>query len=144
MAEYYVPEKSEFHEGFIFEYREEISSDEWNELEFKQVMFDGEHGLDWFKSSGHKLIPTMEHFRVKHLDHDDIIELGGELMHEEHYNHNKLFHLENHSVILNPKNGWCVITVRSKERQEDYTAFVGTIKNKSELRRILKQVGVIQ
>lgn len=132
MAEYYQPTLEDFTIGFEYEFLT-------GGVEWKKFVFDMDRPQAVLENV--RDYPTT--FRVKYLDEEDIIELGGVLMHEEKGNPNKMFHIGDHSIIWN-QTGWCIITVRTKERHEDYTAFVGTIKNKSELRRILKQVGITQ
>ncbi len=77
---------------------------------------------------------------MKRLDETDIESLGGELSHEKEGNPNKKYSFGKHSLIFNSKNGWCIITVRSDVRQEDYAAYVGVIKSKSELKRLFDRI----
>ena len=137
---YYTPHISEMYFGFQFEV---LNSKE-------HYFFEGADG--WHNASMdygilgnmqniHRLILDKQ-IRVKTLEEIDIKNLGGKLSHEEESNPNKMYYFEKHSLIFNCKNGWCIITVRSAERQEDYTAYVGLIKNKSELNRLFDNLGV--
>ena len=140
---YYTPKLSEFYFGFEFEV-----------LNTKDEMYipTYEEGI-WFitkvdlgvlgdLSNLQKLILEKQ-IRVSVLSEHDIYELGFELNYEEENNSNKMYFLGKHSLIRNCRN-WCIITVRSDERQEDYTGYVGVIKNKSELKHLLQQLKCVQ
>lgn len=140
---YYTPKLSEFYFGFEFEV-----------LNTKDKMYipTYDEGV-WFitkvdlgvlgdLSNLQKLILEKQ-IRVSVLSEHDIYELGFELNYEEENNPNKMYYLGKHSLIRNHHN-WCILTVHNDEREEDYTAYVGVIKNKSELKRILQQVGCVQ
>lgn len=140
---YYTPKLSEFYFGFEFEV-----------LNTKDKMYipTYDEGV-WFitkvdlgvlgdLSNLQKLILEKQ-IRVSVLSEHDIYELGFELNYEEENNPNKMYYLGKHSLIRNHHN-WCILTVHNDEREEAYTAYVGVIKNKSELKRILQQVGCVQ
>jgi len=139
-TEYYTPHISEIYFGFEFEV---LNSRE-------HYFFEAADG--WHKASMDfgilgdikNLICLIrdKQIRVKRLDEADIESLGGELSHKEEGNPNKMYYFSKHSLIFNYKNGWCIITVRNDVRKEDYTAYVGVIKNKSELKRLFDNLGV--
>jgi hypothetical protein len=136
---YYTPEIESFHVGFEYE-------------EFNREAL-AEEGI-WYKEictsylDGISDLLRNRRIRVKYLDEADIVEaLKAQLYPTEADtgNHNKMFvfgRTQQHSIIFNPKSCRCVITLRDDIRKEDYTAFVGTIRNLSELRLIQKMVGI--
>ncbi|NJO25811.1 MAG: hypothetical protein HC867_08715 [Bacteroidia bacterium] len=138
--EYYTPHISEIYFGFEFEV---LNSREHYFFEAA----DGWHraAMDFGILGDIKNLICLirdKQIRVKRLDEADIKSIGGELSHEEDGNPNKMYYFGKHSLIFNGVNGWCIITVRSDARQEDHTAYVGVIKNKSELKRLFDNLGV--
>jgi len=92
--------------------------------------------------------------RVKHLDREDIESCGWGFKKEK--NKAMLFEILKDDfngrrrskliMAFNPISQWiCIALVIEKpfEENEERTFFAGTIKNKSELARVLKQVGVV-
>jgi hypothetical protein len=142
-SDYYTPELSEFYLGFEFEvlntkgkmYIPNYDEGVW-------VITKVDLGVLGDLSNLQKLILEKQ-IRVRVLNEHDIYELGFELKYEEENNPNKMYFLGKHSLIRNNHNR-CIITVRSDERQEDCTGYAGVIKNKSELKRILQQLGCVQ
>ena len=47
------------------------------------------------------------------------------------------------SILYSYKLKRAIITIWDNVRKEDYTAFVGTIKHKEELKTIMKQIGIL-
>jgi len=112
---YYTPSIEEFHVGFVFE-----------------RYFDQNNTKGWFKVSITTINNTLdlvdsirkEEVRVKSLDQDDIESLGFELQGEDFVS-----------------NGYHIYLAKvNVEIYAEGVSFIGTIKNKSELKRILKQV----
>lgn len=144
--EYYTPTKSDLIYGLEFE--ETYNGIDW----FKKVADDDlymgmeEWSGDLFDLIGCSFYEPASYdkhrIRVKYLDETDIETIGGRLSHEEKGNPNKMYYFGKHSLIFNYINRWCILTIRNDERQEDYTAYVGTIKNKSELKRLFDNLGV--
>ena len=147
---YYTPEIEEFHIWFEFEYLPqrgnwilEISGDKW----IKET-FTGSCGCDG-ESEVHEIHRAIEtkKCRVKYLDREDI---------ERSFEGDKHFvyssqteggfdYFQNNQkdkLFYHPIMNRCVIELWDKERQSNYVAFLGVIKNKSELKRILKQIGI--
>ena len=126
---YYTPELEEFH--YNFPYEQKAVTGGWREMEFS------------FNLKKIKSYLEQGRIRVKHLDRDDVESCGWEYQ-PDRDNLEMFYDKETgtHSIIHNKINGWVLITLRNKIRKEDHTAFTGTIKNKSELKRILKQVGI--
>ncbi len=137
MSKYYTPELEEFHVGFEYQslWGLEGINEEWHDEVYSE------------KDCVNNLCGTL---RVKHLDREDIESLGFYC----HPTDNRVFHNKD-GIIIN--TGWSspvrkdeptlVITHQvfdeSKTRViHEHYLFNGTIKNKSELKRILKQLGI--
>ncbi|NRA77284.1 MAG: hypothetical protein HRU18_03665 [Pseudoalteromonas sp.] len=123
---YYTPEVEEFHVGFEYQV---LDGDVWiNEV----VGLDNTGDLEFLKD-----LIIEESCRVKYLDREDIESLG--------------FVTYMKSVKDSFKLGSTVIRLKVEQilifRYDEYTIdellFKGTIKNKSELKRILKQLNII-
>jgi hypothetical protein len=120
---YYTPEIEEFHVGFEYEHRN---------------LPDGEDA-EWFPHVFNKHCDAETHKnmerRVKHLDREDIEGCGFEELNEKDEYRLK----SNDAIWLEIKHGLVFI---ENLHERDGNLFKGTIKNKSELKRILKQIGV--
>ena len=118
---YYTPEIEEFYVGFEFEYKDHNGSKRWH-----KAVIDGE--THSFKT------PYVYETRVKHLDKEDIESLGfKENMGQEYYSMLKgvtKIAIES----LSPPNFY-------RMEIEHHIMFF-TIKNKSELKKVLKMIGV--
>ena len=86
------------------------------------------------KAKGKYYTPEFEEFRVKYLDREDIESFGVFHHDEDNCYHDKW---GDRSLYYSDGTGTVRIVIKSK------TVFQGVIKNKSELKRVLKQVGVI-
>lgn len=153
---YYTPSIEEFHVGFEFEY---FDNGEWNKnkLDFDDIV--SPPGLDdnstqpfYWKS----YINLKGRFRVKNLDQSDIEELFIPLGFYKDpnpfsgccYINGSYLESNSISVSLEPETNLLQITrynyfIRSNGRE--YTSsnlFYGLIKNKSELKRLMKQLGI--
>lgn len=137
MEKYYTPRIEEFHDGFEFEYNvynEEI--DEFTNM-WEKSKFDSRSGL------GH----DMTHFlndgqvRVKYLDQEDIESLGWKYNND--YNEGKVFKKftnDKYYVLYFKDN---IIEIDYLNNAFENGVFKGTIKNKSELKNLLKQLQII-
>jgi len=162
-SRYYVPEIGEFHPGFEFEYRPRIYlgvmahmtlpityEKEWKKAEFRKRLedpdFPGElHFDDPAEMYIGDVVRAVENdaIRVKYLDEADILNLGGfpagapfEGSYAVDLNDDDfLISMYERNIVKISKTGknW---KIRDK-------VFEGVIKNKSELKRVLKQVGVM-
>lgn len=137
---YYTPTIDEFYVGFEFKsnyilFREGNKGDEW----FKHILSLENHG--WFWEAYYNDAVEAE-FRVKYLDREDIESLGfvyykthpGTTTHEFETT-------DGHCLItFDPMwgNGWNITITDDTE----FTYFHGFIKNKSELIKLLKQIGI--
>lgn len=126
---YYTPELSEFHVGFEFE-QKEYSGLRWLSKEM------GWQGVKKIKSYNEQGL-----IRVKYLDQEDIESLGFEEGGSWDYTSGdfriqfpmKDNRMPNHNVIIHTSHAGAY-----------FMTFCGVIKNKSELKRVLKQVGYEQ
>ena len=129
---YYTPEISEFHVGFEYEYYNEYHRPDgiWEKVGLNE--FD-----DWFVHNF-----EIEKSRVKYLDKQDIEDLG--FKEDENNSTPDRLNLELY------KNGFTIgvvlynvteLIIYKYTGKED-VLFRGTIKNKSELKKLLKQIGI--
>lgn len=140
---YYTPEIEEFHVGFEVDRRvsnmHTTKNDVWARFTVTQ---DYLSDIDLFD------------VRVKHLDREDIESLGLEFKYNEKGNENIAFtkKYENHprydnqyvDIIWNYASRRVLICEGDNETGWDewVTRFSGTIKNKSELKKVLKMLGI--
>lgn len=124
MKKYYTPDFSEFHPGFEYESLG-ITNDNW-----ESYVWDFN-----YKKEALKVILEFKGIRVKRLSRECIEAEGGFIDKNEMWNMGNglymtsIFHLEN------------VYEITNGERYEQAQVyFLGTIRNKSELKRVLKQV----
>lgn len=144
MSKYYTPQIEEFYIGFEYEYKNShISSNgEWyDSWELKTL----ESFKDLYDFIDGTLLDIQQDIRVKHLDREDIEECGWWFDDE---NGNRA-EIEGGGYILFIQNNRDILIKQEYKynRKENYyigfnTLFDGTIKNKSELKRIMKIVGI--
>lgn len=137
---YYTPELEEFHIGFEYEFLEQHGSPEekWVEKILTEIS-DGEDDM-YLGNTLHAIekyerVYLRNAVRVKYLDEDDIKELGWELSWSEF---NTLTFTKSKSVIT----WWVESTHLRINYQTGWQLFDGQIKNKSELKRLMKQLGI--
>ena len=132
---YYTPTIEEFHVGFEYEENallgyigdENIEVREWitTKIETAVHMYD--------------VILRMERgeniFRVKHLDRKDIESLGLESTKPLWYQ----YHNDRYMIVDLSNKGDNMYSITDK--RYDMYLFYGTIKNKSELKKVLKMIG---
>jgi hypothetical protein len=133
-SKYYTPEIEEFHVGF-----------EFNAL-FEGVWGNHVYGAEMYVSLG-RIVKDIneEKIRVKHLDREDIESLG-----YKHFKHHPkgvfsavdYYHGYSAGLTHYHDTNTIVIYEQLQGDMEGETWFRGKIKNKSELKRILKQIGV--
>lgn len=138
---YYTPSIEEFHVGFKFELLEPLKQgavsafEGWQKLTVKDIsLLSNKYFKELFKQ---------KYIRVKYLDSIDIQDLGFELLHNDgdalEFNiadkYDEITYLwfdyETHNIDIYVGDGY----------DKDYL-FQGTIKNKSELKKVLKMIGV--
>ena len=139
---FYVPDISEFHVGF--EYEVEDLGDDGATRVWRSQVFEGEETRTYFVEELQK-----NEMRVKYLDEEDITSLGFEWNSScDNYSlysskdfidagvkkYLRITHYEQKNI--------CHIETLESDRLGRYsTKFDGVIKNKSELKRVLNQIG---
>lgn len=122
---YYTPSIEEFHVGFEYEWLN-ISNDEW--LKKKYGSFECSYN-------------SPERTRVKYLDQEDIESLGGSLIRTQSWDggvFEQTYKLEKLDILYNPTPlNKCWVHIQ----KGNCTLFAGRIRNKSELKKMLKQIG---
>ena len=149
---YYTPEIEEFHEGFEFEYKSRVRKgvikfmegnheyfQEWKEGVFTIHREDIKSFEDCYYTPG-SLYDINSYLkdsaiRVKHLDREDIESLGFKWDEDDIYYSNDIW--GRFSLHHYPEVNAVVLYDGPKEYH-----FRGVIKNKSDLKRILKQLGI--
>lgn len=134
-SKYYTPEIEEFHVGFEYE---AFHSKEW---------FFEEGGNQWVKSKvslGTDILTlnyaiNCDFVRVKYLDREDIESLGWKAgvqgLAVDGYSGWEEFKKDDYRMVLSDNQGLIIVC-------RNHTSFSGTIKNKSELKKLLKQLGI--
>ena len=150
MAKYYTPDISEFYVGF--EYESNYNKSNWETTTLKY-----EDTVSFFDNYEYDAYPT--EFRVKYLDIEDIESFGFTHTtslngYQENFRIEKLFRRLNEehddtmwqNVFLQyaPDIHRIIIRNEISDGSEDETFFEGIIKNKSELKRLLIQLNIIE
>lgn len=156
MDKHYTPDLTEFHLGFIFEHKYKdhpVIVDGWGPA----LVTEGSK-LENFQD-----LINEDRIRVKHLDREDIkgedwtfdIEADKALLFQKEGNFRRGEALV--SILYNPISHWLLVWYGDKANNSNYIVeyqegsthihttnvlFAGKIKNLSEFRRILKQIGV--
>lgn len=125
---YYTPQVDEFHIGFEYEICSNDHADIW-----EKSVFDGTERFDVIESQSSL-------FRVKHIDKEDCLSLGLELKIWD--NGSGYFQKGNYTIGIYGTGLFC--TVSKNDYGNNIMRFSGDLKNKSELKRILEQVGCVQ
>lgn len=138
--DYYTPSIDEFHNGFEYEIFEDF--DHYPKKSWHKQVFgvDGDNP----ESLGYVCQNSLERIRVKHIDKEDLLALGLSIFGKG----NKTFYIKTDTVFMVHLLGSkTVITkdIKLPDKSDANTnVFDGIIKNKSELKRILQQVGCVQ
>ena len=131
---YYVPEKEEFCIGFIFE---ELDFDEVESEVFIKKTIEHPDEI-YYVISGITV-------RVKHLDQEDIESLGWEFVKKHPGTECYDFEISDIKldVDFDAKNKMHVrIYLSSEDYENELNLFSGTIKNKSELEKLMSQLNI--
>lgn len=136
---YYLPEVEEFYVGFQFEgvdIDDDICCHLWKQYTVisPRQLFNVEYWID------------QEEVRVKVLDREDIEDFGFQPMIP--INVDDPFYPVNEWLIDTINNSWHIVKSKTGEYQINYgmfgsnkVYFNGTLRNKSELKRVLKLIG---
>lgn len=139
LDKYYTPEIEEFHIGFKYEYKSDFymeilnkTSGDWRKEEcYFLVDSDGESELNDIE----KLIQN-KNIRVKYLDKEDIESLGFKKISNNWWSTN--LYSDGHQ-LLKINNNYEISYGRHEVRD---ILFSGNIKNKSELKKLMKQLKI--
>lgn len=131
---YYTPSIEEFCHGFSYELKCKYPNEErWEKRDYY-----------WRED-----LPYSLEIRVKYLDQEDIESLGFNLVKEPEYKHLKKevtlnYFPTSHSVLILSKGYNSDLKSPETKTEYWYQMFGGIIKNKSELKRLLKQLGIYE
>jgi len=147
---YYTPEIEEFYPGFEFEFHQEL----FNRNLTKPILYDSDWVIRKFSISNyHSIINELldinlmkELLRVKYLDKKDIESLGWNNINDQSflYQQEQSFELNIRTNGFSKKLG---IQIYIMNLSDDYNIrnpylFDGYIKNKSELKKLMKQLNL--
>jgi len=133
---YYTPEIEEFHIGFEYEGR--LAGVNGGVTDWEKRIFFKEQ-LPFIKGCEE----TLEHFRVKYLDKEDIESFGfTKYVEFDNLYTLKINDITYHLIVISNDFGKHKYEIRASNPSNSYGGFYGTIKNKSELKKILKQTGI--
>ena len=135
-TKYYTPDISEFHVGFEYE---RMNGTDWEKAELTNVDCWGTMARG-YENEFEEIDSLIRSVRVKCLDKEDIESFGFE--HDQTTKDGSYFY----SGTLITENQWCInlkdftIDIYDINSKSDFR-FNGLVKNKSELKRILKMIG---
>ena len=132
---YYVPEIEEFHVGFEYEYKK--SKGVW-EKEKIETSISSEHGLCVSIPSEEMYGFKSVNLRVKNLDREDIESLGWMQRDYDTFDFKTKKEGLGYALAFNPEFSTFIYQTGYKNG----TIFQGTIKNKNELKRLMKQLNI--
>lgn len=137
-GKYYTPSIEEFHVGFECEVRHFNPKGE--ELHYTWRKAKAEFmGNELVLNSGRICSVTdVKNIRVKHLDHDDIVECGW----KEYVTSGAMAFFKLGEQTLNITYDTKRVLISVKDFGNNVVLFNGTIRNKSELQRIMRQIGI--
>ena len=125
---YYTPESNEFHIDFEYECKSHSigKKNEWSKFICgEELVLDNKFLLNQIKN---KLV------RVKYLNKEDIKELGWK------YDRNYIYYLNNYMLHFFSNN--ILVHIFDDIEDENSTIFLGFIKNKSELQKIMNLINI--
>lgn len=130
---YYTPTVDEFHVDFECEWQSKIRNESWNKQICDADLVNIAYGE--FEHADEDE-PFSEQFRVKYIDKEDCISLGLELKIWD--NGSGYFTKGNYTIGIYVTDLFC--TVSQNDFGNNIMRFSGNLKNKSELKRVLRQV----
>ena len=138
---YYTPEISEFHIGFEYEFNSIVPDEnDWQ----KAIIKDGTQIDDIHREykNGNRVYAL----RAKHLDREDIETLDWECkLFYQSYNSGEFIINNKYILIFNLIDSFCIIKhINFPDHVEKniISIFQGTMKNKSELKKLMVQLGI--
>jgi hypothetical protein len=130
-SKYYTPEIEEFHIGFEYEWNNSNEDDKW-----RIAVADLENCYHSVQDIQQEL--NYQHYRIKYLDKEDIESLGWKF-YENDTIPLKAFS-KNEDYKLTYISGMHRVSIANN--LVEHTHFDGSIKNKSELKKLMKQLGI--
>lgn len=138
---YYTPEAEEFHVGFEYESLQDERTPEKESSWSKELISD-----EWEMRTfiGYYCGDHIAELRVKYLDKEDIESFGFTQITEGCFNlpikefRGRL----NQEVRILVRDTILIYLAKDLDDKETYVLFTGSIKNKSELKKLLKQLNV--
>jgi hypothetical protein len=131
---YYIPEIEEFYVGFEFEY--ESYEDYWKKSIFR---FDNDYGLNNLSLIINWL--DNKEIRVKYLDKEDIENLGWEYLDDDRITY--IYSKDNYELQYSLDDKIISILERINNTTGNRVV-IYPIKNKSELKKLMKQLNIIK
>lgn len=133
---YYIPEWEEMKIGLTYEFLREGGAWEERILDPREDMFD----LGWIWT-----FLMQQRIRVKYLDHEDIVECGWR--DGTDLNGRRIYHNGDRLLIIYPASNRVNITypiggLKPGEEAPVYNLYDGNILNRSELKFIMKRLGI--
>lgn len=143
MNKYYTPEIEEFYVGFeYYTTTHPVSMEEFSPYvkgEFDHNTFEREFNIDTDSSGEIIKIGVPSCIKVKYLDREDIESFGWKAgvqgLAVDGYSGWEEFKKDDYRMVLSDNQGLIIVC-------RNHTSFSGTIKNKSELKKLLKQLGI--
>lgn len=127
---YYTPSIDEFYVGFEYEFKNPFS-EKWHKTSVSSIVQVFDIYVAYPQPSDEVVKGEAKLFRVKHLDEDDILSLGWRTVDDIP---TYAIDTEGETFYLCEDNGkWTI---------DDINTLLFTIKNKSELRRLMQQLGI--
>ena len=146
---YYTPEIEEFHVGFECEvlFQTWEGGDTEPVSDIQKVIIGGDSKYDRhlegdFRKNGKEVL---EHVRVKYLDREDIEGLGFTYKTIYRDGGTSIFTKGSFELVFKGSN-WATpslsVKIAEGDARDNKLLFFGDVKNKSELKLILKQIGI--
>jgi hypothetical protein len=136
MDKYYTPEIEEFHVGFEFEY-----NDPDTQSSFEKQIFNWQWADIVYDDHEHELENFHQLYRVKYLDEEDIENLGF-IKSKAFLQHGiKTYELEDIRLYYHSTVNSNFKFIELIKKKSSYI-ITGIIKNKSEFKKLLKQINI--
>ena len=143
---YYTPTIEDFHVGFEYEEIEVLYTDKgWyktKENHWVKQIYDPSDYLQAYYLNERLKRKLFNSVRVKYLDKEDIESFGFSYKDERYYIHEK-YKMGGSDIMINYISSKQELRITMiPYMRSDYYLFKGTIKNKSELKTLLKQLRI--
>lgn len=144
-SKYYIPTIEEFHVGFNYEiWEKKLVYDKVWKFRVNKYIFNEKQVTQTFFNYNFTEDLREGKIRVKLLDKEDIESLSWEFIKQHPGTTNFDFEKESYSLNFDPKfgNKWNLRIYDGEDQDSEFNYFSGYIKNKSELIKLLKQLGI--